>query len=133
MPGVSARGFACQAKRALENMLVIFDVRSRLLELVLLEAVMTEGAKAVSVRITGRVQGVGFRFWMRGQAQRLGLSGWVRNEADGTVAALICGPDAAIAAMLERSWSGPSGASVTGVTAESAPNDSLPSGFRITK
>ena len=94
---------------------------------------MTDEAKAVLVRITGRVQGVGFRFWMRGQAQRLGLSGWVRNEADGSVAALICGPAAAVAAMLERCRIGPPGASVTDVKTEPALVEGVPPGFRITK
>lgn len=94
---------------------------------------MTDEAKAVSVRITGRVQGVGFRFWTRGQARRLGLSGWVRNEADGSVAALICGPVAAVNTMLERCWIGPSGASITDVATESAVLDGVLPGFRITK
>lgn len=94
---------------------------------------MTEEAKAVLVRITGHVQGVGFRFWTRGQAQRLGLSGWVRNETDGAVAVLICGPAAAVAAMLERCWTGPSGASVTDVRSEMTSLDEEPVGFRITK
>ena len=94
---------------------------------------MTEETEAVLVRIAGRVQGVGFRFWMRGQAQRLGLSGWVRNEADGSVAALICGPAASVATMLERCWSGPSGASVTDVRPEMTSVDEGAVGFRITK
>ena len=94
---------------------------------------MTDEAKAVLVRITGRVQGVGFRFWMRGQAQKLRMCGWVRNEADGSVAALICGPAAAVAAMLERCRIGPPGASVTAVKTEPALVEGVPPGFRITK
>jgi len=94
---------------------------------------MTDEAIAVLVRLTGRVQGVGFRFWMRGQAQRLGLSGWVRNEADGSVAALICGPAAAISTMLERSRIGPLGASVSDVETKSALAEGVLPGFRILK
>lgn len=94
---------------------------------------MTDDAKAVLVRIAGRVQGVGFRFWMRGQAQRLGLSGWVRNEADGTVVALIYGSAAAVAAMLERCWNGPPGASVDDVRSEMTSLDDGLEGFRIMK
>jgi len=50
-----------------------------------MEMVVTDDRKAVLVRITGRVQGVGFRVWTRQQAQRLGLTGWVCNEDDGSV------------------------------------------------
>src|SRR5699024_1180285 len=44
---------------------------------------------AVEARITGRVQGVWYRGWTKGEATRRGLSGWVRNEPDGAVAALF--------------------------------------------
>ena len=98
-----------------------------------MEAVMTDEAKAALVRITGRVQGVGFRAWMRGRAQRLGLTGWVRNEADGSVTALICGPSVAVTSMLECCWSGPPGASVVNIQTESAILDDVPPEFRITK
>lgn len=94
---------------------------------------MTDETRAVLVRITGHVQGVGFRFWTRGQAQRLGLSGWVRNEADGSVGALICGPAGAVSTMLERCWTGPFGASVTDVETEAVPIDGVMPGFRIAK
>ncbi len=46
---------------------------------------MLHSQPATLVRIRGRVQGVGFRYWTRDEAWELGLSGWVRNEPDGSV------------------------------------------------
>jgi acylphosphatase len=82
-------------------------------------------------RITGRVQGVGFRWWTRDQAIALGLGGWVRNERDGSVTALISGPDTAVATMTARLQIGPPGAAVTGVTTEPAPVPDDPDTFLI--
>jgi acylphosphatase len=59
------------------------------------------------LRIEGRVQGVGYRDWLVGQARRLGLSGWVRNRADGSVQALLDGPEPAVQAMLTLCRRGP--------------------------
>ena len=47
---------------------------------------------ALSARIHGRVQGVGFRMQAQSRATRLGLTGWVRNEADGSVRVEAEGP-----------------------------------------
>jgi acylphosphatase len=63
--------------------------------------------RAVRVRIGGRVQGVGFRAWTRGEAVKLGLSGWVRNLPGGDVEAVFSGPDAAVEAMLALCRHGP--------------------------
>ena len=84
------------------------------------------------VHITGRVQGVSFRFWTREEAVRLGLGGWVRNEPDGSVRALISGPDRAVSMMLERFWQGPAGAVVADVRAQAADSAAVPTGFSIT-
>lgn len=63
--------------------------------------------------VTGRVQGVGFRVATRRKAQALGLSGWVRNCADGSVEGLVAGPNHAAVVNL-RDWLrlGPPGAKV---------------------
>ncbi|KAA2214391.1 acylphosphatase [Teichococcus oryzae] len=59
------------------------------------------------VRIRGRVQGVGYRDWMVGEATRLGVQGWVRNRADGSVEALVAGDAAAVGALLTACRKGP--------------------------
>ncbi|SMF50003.1 acylphosphatase [Xaviernesmea oryzae] len=93
---------------------------------------MSDDHKAALVRITGRVQGVSYRVWTRNEATRLGLAGWVRNEEDGSVTALVAGPDAAVSAMIERFWRGPPGASVSGVETRLTELAEMPAGFRIT-
>lgn len=85
---------------------------------------------ATLARITGRVQRVGFRAWTETEARSLGLAGWVRNEPDGSVTALLAGPDAAVALMLERLGKGPRGARVTAVVTEKA-EAAPPVGFHI--
>ena len=85
-----------------------------------------------TVHISGHVQGVSFRFWTREQAVRLGLSGWVRNEPDGSVTALVAGSEGAVRLMLERFWQGPAGAVVADVRAEAADDIAVPAGFSIT-
>ena len=57
--------------------------------------------RAFLVSIQGRVQGVGFRMWTEHQARIIGLRGWVRNEPDGSVTALVGGPEEVVAKMLE--------------------------------
>ncbi len=67
------------------------------------------------LRIAGRVQGVGFRDWVVGEAEVRGLDGWVRNRSDGTVEALVSGSDAAVQDMLRACTQGPPAAAVTGI------------------
>lgn len=67
----------------------------------------------VRIVVEGRVQGVGFRDWTRRQAQARGLSGYVRNRADGTVEAMFCGAESAVNEMVELCREGPRLAAVT--------------------
>jgi acylphosphatase len=92
---------------------------------------MSHSQTATLVRIQGRVQGVGFRYWTRDEAWDLGLTGWVRNEPDGSVMAMIAGPETAVAIMLQRLRGGPPGAKVTNLTAEGAVAPDLDRHFRI--
>lgn len=57
--------------------------------------------------VTGRVQGVGFRAFALRTASRLGLSGYARNRADGSVESVVRGPAAAIEAYREALERGP--------------------------
>lgn len=66
--------------------------------------------------VTGRVQGVGFRYWVAAIAGELGLEGWVRNLPDGTVELMIQGDESVVEAMVERIGQGPSQARVEGVS-----------------
>ena len=88
--------------------------------------------RAVQVRVTGRVQGVSFRVWTQAEARQLGLAGWVRNERDGSVSALLVGPGEAVATMIERLHAGPPGAQVADVRDEDVEQSEPPAGFRIT-
>ena len=94
---------------------------------------MTDDQRILGARISGRVQGVGFRAWTQGQARKLGLAGWVRNEPDGTVAAVFAGPPAAVAAMVEYRGQGPPDASVSAVETWDENLADLPPEFRVTR
>ena len=62
--------------------------------------------------IAGRVQGVGFRDWLRAEAELHGVQGWVRNRRDGAVEALFIGAENDVLAMIDDCRSGPPGARV---------------------
>ncbi len=75
--------------------------------------------------VSGRVQGVFFRASTRNEAQRLGLTGWVRNCDDGTVEVVACGADQELGQLESWLWQGPPNACVTAVTREPAPDEGL--------
>ena len=68
--------------------------------------------RQLHVRITGRVQGVGFRWFTREEARRLGLSGWVMNRPDGAVEVAAGGEASSIERLRRALEVGPAGADV---------------------
>lgn len=79
--------------------------------------------------ISGRVQGVGYRAWAMRQATKHGLDGWVRNCSDGTVEALVSGPEDAVRDFLFACHKGPLAASVKHIAATPL-EESVEPGFR---
>ena len=65
--------------------------------------------------VSGRVQGVGFRWSCARQAEAAGVAGWVRNLRDGTVEVVVEGPDERVTAALDWLREGPPSARVDGV------------------
>ena len=90
----------------------------------------TSERKTVRVRLEGRVQGVGFRYWTERAATNLGLDGWVRNRRDGGVEAVFAGPANKVAEMLERCKAGPRSAHVDFVKVLDEPTPPPP-GFEV--
>lgn len=71
--------------------------------------------RTVRIRIEGRVQGVAFRDWMQSTADKLGVTGWVRNRGDGSVEAVLSGEPSLVADMVELCRRGPPAAVVSDV------------------
>ena len=69
-------------------------------------------SRAVAVTVSGRVQGVSFRYYAQEEARRARVAGWVRNEPDGSVALHVEGDDDAVEAMLAWCREGPAYARV---------------------
>jgi len=85
------------------------------------------------VVVRGRVQGVGFRWFVREEARRLNVAGWVRNRADGCVEVAAEGTNDSIDALRRALEEGPPGATVASVDdVEDAP-DPLVRPFTILK
>ena len=92
---------------------------------------MTRSNVRARATITGRVQGVFYRATCRDEAAARGLSGWVRNDPDGSVEAVFEGPEPDVRAMLDWCRRGPTSAAVENVAvAWETPRGER--GFRIT-
>jgi acylphosphatase len=88
----------------------------------------------MTARVTGRVQGVGFRWWVRRQADALGLTGWVMNADDERSVELVAeGEPASLDDFQRRLHGGPSGARVEAVEASRQPASGEFEGFGIVR
>ncbi len=92
---------------------------------------MTPTRQRLVATVRGMVQGVGFRWFVQREAARLGLDGWVANQADGSVEVVAEGPETALGELVLMLWEGPPGASVGGVDARHEPARGNLTGFTI--
>jgi acylphosphatase len=93
-----------------------------------------EAVERLSATIVGRVQGVGFRWWVRSLADRMSLTGWVMNGADERSVELVAEGRAAALDQLERLLhQGPPGAAVDRVEATRSPASGTYDRFQITR
>jgi acylphosphatase len=76
---------------------------------------LPDGWKTVRLVISGRVQGVSYRWWTVGEATKRGLNGWVRNRRDGSVEALVSGAASEVDDLIEACRQGPPAARVTDI------------------
>jgi acylphosphatase len=86
---------------------------------------------AILLRISGKVQGVAFRYYMSDKAHELNLSGWVRNRSDGTVEAFCQGNEDSVEIMAKWCRLGPPNAGVDHLEITQMQPDSTVKGFRI--
>ena len=90
--------------------------------------------ESIHLEVSGRVQGVGFRWFVADKARRLQLAGWVRNRSDGNVEIAASGTTDALAQLEAAVTRGPPGAQVQKVSRLShIPVDSLQSPFSIVR
>jgi acylphosphatase len=82
-------------------------------------------------RVVGRVQGVGFRYFVWREAEGLGVQGWVRNRADGTVEALARGTSQELDQLQDRIQKGPRWSRVISVSVTEDSGEDVGQGFEI--
>ena len=96
-------------------------------------AAMTSATASAYVLVTGRVQGVGYRWFARSHASALELRGWARNRRDGAVELEVIGPRERIERLIEDLRAGPPASEVSDVTVHwlPLPTTGGPDGFEI--
>jgi acylphosphatase len=90
-----------------------------------------DGVVRLEATVRGRVQGVGFRYYVLRLARQLGLAGWVANDPDGSVRTVAEGSEAAIDQLDDALRAGPPGAIVDDVLAVRMPGSGTFDGFAI--
>jgi acylphosphatase len=94
----------------------------------------TADAERLSATVIGRVQGVGFRWWVRSAADRMGLTGWVMNGPDERSVEMVAeGPPALLDALERMLRQGPPGSAVEAVEATRSPAAGTYRRFEITR
>ena len=81
--------------------------------------------------ISGKVQGVGFRYWLRREANQKNIYGWVRNKVSGEVEALFIGDDTKITDLIELCKKGPSSSNVKKIIVQNYKEEYLSRSFDI--
>ena len=99
-----------------------------------MSSVRPGGVERLSAKVIGRVQGVGFRWWVRSAADRLGLTGWVMNAPDERSVELVAeGPATALDQLEQLLRHGPPGAVVDQVEVSRSPASGSYGRFQITR
>lgn len=83
------------------------------------------------LKIRGRVQGVGFRYFTRKNAQQLNVTGWVKNMPDGSVETVLTGPESNVSEMINRLHKGPSPARVDSIEEMDMDEEHTYNGFSV--
>ena len=83
------------------------------------------------IRVSGRVQGVGYRALLQHVARKNGVNGWVRNRTDETVEAVLQGPQEAVDAVIAWARRGPRGSQVTDLVDSAAEHEPTHSSFEV--
>ena len=86
---------------------------------------------ALTFRVTGRVQGVGFRYFVQRTGQQLGLTGWVKNRSDGSVTGLVEGEHGLLVEFIKQLKLGNSWSSVEGLEEQPQRYSGEYAGFEI--
>ena len=81
--------------------------------------------------ISGKVQGVGFRYWMQNLAINNNIGGWVKNRSLGDVEALIIGQEKEVQKLIKQCKTGPSSATIQNIQINDYDQDYLKEGFNI--